>query len=544
MSDIFISYSSKDRPWVEQFAKALETHGWSVWWDRNIPTGGSFNQVIRQELSVATCAIVVWSEQSVESEWVQAEAAEAKKQDKYLPVKINESEIPLGFTQRTFQSLVDWEAGVEHPGFSQLLKDIERLVKSPPKRVDFGPKPWWKQIPPIWLVGSPAIMAAMMVVGLMLWPVSAHVRVDFTTERIEFEVGAKQSQDSFTLAGMIADSVGIENFEAITFAPSTIEVADPSLYQLEEDRFPDKAWRKLAFAESELTVVANHQTRRSRVVLEGTNAGKREPIKLDSIEVKSKSRVSLETREKREEKEKRDKTEKREKKERSEGLTIKIAGQNEFILSPGRQVTFITDHAEIRGLKGLPFKQDDELTYRVTFPDHLSRVTVKVQSDELVLLPTFVLEQSAHQVFGGIPVTTLDFTRQASEADGGEQTVVKAGARVSALTGEGAITFPDYLDLLGTVPIKQDEAVGLEHLDGFTIREISLMANVSGLHLVGDGMAKEIRTKTGQIPIQSHRLTMFDALWHNARLAVFVTILATVFTTSLGAYRLWKEFKR
>ena len=141
MSDIFISYSSKDRPWVEQFAKALETHGWSVWWDRNIPTGGSFNQVIRQELSTAKCAIVVWSEQSVESEWVQAEAAEAKKQDKYLPVKINESDIPLGFTQRTFQSLVDWEAGVDHAGFSQLLKDIERLVKSPPKRIEFGPKP-------------------------------------------------------------------------------------------------------------------------------------------------------------------------------------------------------------------------------------------------------------------------------------------------------------------------------------------------------------------------------------------------------------------
>src|SRR5690349_1945663 len=114
MSDIFISYSSKDRPWVEQFAKTLEARGWSVWWDRNIPTGGSFNAVIRKELSAAKCAIVVWSEQSVESEWVQAEAAQAKKQDKYLPVTINESEIPLGFTQRTFQSLVDWEAGIDH----------------------------------------------------------------------------------------------------------------------------------------------------------------------------------------------------------------------------------------------------------------------------------------------------------------------------------------------------------------------------------------------------------------------------------------------
>lgn len=545
MSDIFISYSSKDRPWVERFAKTLEAHGWSVWWDHDIPTGGSFNALIRRELSAARCAIVVWSEQSVESEWVQAEAAEAKKQDKYLPIKINECELPLSFSQRTYQSLVDWDSGIEHAGFSQLLKDIERLVKSPAKQIPLEPKPWWKRIPPIWLVSAPAVLVAVVVVGLMLWPISAQVHVDLTTERIEFVVGAKQSEDAFTLAGMVADSVGIENFEVITFAPSTIEVADPSLYQLEEDRFPDKAWRKLELVESELTVVANHHMRRSGVAFEGTSVGKREPVKLDSIVAMAGARVSLETREKkkREKKEERDKEEKKKTNEKREGLTIKIAGQNEFILNPGRQVTFIINHAEIRGLKGLPFKQDDELTYRVTFSDHLSRVTVKVQSDELVLLPTFVLEQTAHQVFGGIPVTTLDFTRQASEADGGEQTFVKAGARVSALTGEGAITFPDYPHL-GAVSIKQNEAAGLEHLDGFIIQELSLMANGTGLHLVGEGMAKEIRTKTGQIPIHKHRLTALDALWHNARLAVFVTIIATVFTTSLGAYRLWKEFKR
>ncbi len=64
------------------------------------------------------------------------------------------------------------------------------------------------------------------------------------------------------------------------------------------------------------------------------------------------------------------------------------------------------------------------------------------------------------------------------------------------------------------------------------------------MSLVGNGMAKQIRTKTGQIPIQRRRLTAFDALWHNARLAVLFTIVAAIFSASLGAYRLWKEFKR
>ena len=381
MSDIFISYSSHDRPWVEPFAKVLESHGWSVWWDREIPTGGSFNQVIRQQLGAAKCAIVVWSEQSVESEWVQAEASEAKKQDKYFPIKISECELPLNFSQRTYQSLADWDPGVEHGGFAQLLKDIERLVKSPAKQVPLGLKPWWKRVHPIWLVSTPAILAAVAVVGLMLWSIPAQVEVQLTTERIEFEVGAKRSEDSYTLSGMVADAVGIENFEAITFAPSTIEVADPAQYQFTEDTYPEKAWRRLDLADSQVTIVANHQARHSRVVMEGvtdkqgTTATKREAIRLDSIVVASKARVSLETRAK----------EKREQhNEKKEGVTIKVAGLKEFIVNPGRQVTFITDHVEIRGLKGLPFRQDDELTYRITFLEQSSRVVVKVQSDELV----------------------------------------------------------------------------------------------------------------------------------------------------------------
>lgn len=63
------------------------------------------------------------------------------------------------------------------------------------------------------------------------------------------------------------------------------------------------------------------------------------------------------------------------------------------------------------------------------------------------------------------------------------------------------------------------------------------------MNVIGYGLVKQVRTKRGEIPIQ-HRLTALEALWHNARLAMVVTIIATVFTTSLGAYQLWKEFKR
>ena len=50
MSDIFISYASEDRDRVQSLARALKRKGWSVWWDRRIPIGRSFDEVIQEAL--------------------------------------------------------------------------------------------------------------------------------------------------------------------------------------------------------------------------------------------------------------------------------------------------------------------------------------------------------------------------------------------------------------------------------------------------------------------------------------------------------------
>jgi hypothetical protein len=514
MSDIFISYSSKDRPWVERFAKTLETHGWSVWWDRNIPTGGSFNAVIRQELSAAKCAIVVWSEQSVESEWVQAEAAEAKQQDKYLPIKINESEIPLGFTQRTFQSLVDWDVGVDHAGFSQLLKDIERLVKNPPKRIEVGHRHWLKQIHPFWLVSSPAILASAVMIGLMLWPIPPRVQVELTTERMELEIGPTE-QGKTTLSGFDMQSIAIEKFADLSFEPTAIEVADPAQYQVDTDDFPPSAWRRLKSNGSKVTLDVRDQTRHPRVTVEGIAAAGQNIIHFDPMAVAQGTRVTLETR--------------KILGGKKEGFTIQVTGQDTITLSIHKPFKLIADQVELHDIASL-FGKHDELTYRVTLPEQTSWIAITALPRGLILSPTFASGQTAQSFFSGIPVVAMDFTKQNS-----------SGERVSALTGEGTISFPDYPHL-GSVPLKEGEAIGLEQLDKFTIERVTLQPGGGGMNVVGYGLVKQVRTKRGEIPVQ-HNLTALDALWHNARLAVFVTIIATVFTTSLGAYRLWKEFK-
>src|ERR687894_3281557 len=115
MNDIFISYDSADRAIAQKFADALESRGWSVWWDREIPLGKAFDQVIEEELNAARCVIVLWSKQSVRSRWVKTEASAAADRECLMPVLIEDVTIPLEFRRIQTAMLHGWSGDREHP---------------------------------------------------------------------------------------------------------------------------------------------------------------------------------------------------------------------------------------------------------------------------------------------------------------------------------------------------------------------------------------------------------------------------------------------
>ncbi len=106
---VFISYSHRDRSFVERLAKELKMTGIPVWWDEmEIKVGHSIIKKVSEGISGATYLAVVLSPSSIESDFVQRELEIAlmgqlsTKKITVLPLLLTDCEIP------TFLKVIKW----------------------------------------------------------------------------------------------------------------------------------------------------------------------------------------------------------------------------------------------------------------------------------------------------------------------------------------------------------------------------------------------------------------------------------------------------
>lgn len=121
MYDVFISYASENSRVAQTLANSLVAQGFNVWWDRKIPPGKTWDEVIGNALDTAKCVVVLWSEASVNSRWVREEADRAVRRKCLIPALIEEVQPPFGFERIEAANLVGWQEDISHPEF-QLLK--------------------------------------------------------------------------------------------------------------------------------------------------------------------------------------------------------------------------------------------------------------------------------------------------------------------------------------------------------------------------------------------------------------------------------------
>ena len=129
MSHVFISYAREDAVSARRVAEALERAGFSVWWDRQIPPGRSWDDVIGRALDAAVCVVVLWSGVSVVSRWVREEAEKAANRNCLIPVLLERVNPPFGFGRIQAADLSGWAGDEKAPELAALRMAVSDLVR-------------------------------------------------------------------------------------------------------------------------------------------------------------------------------------------------------------------------------------------------------------------------------------------------------------------------------------------------------------------------------------------------------------------------------
>jgi len=123
VSQVFLSYARDDVEAARLLAEEISRGGYTVWWDRHLHGGSRFAAEIDKALKDAEAVVVLWSASSIESAWVQDEAAEGRDSGRLVPVSLGSAKPPLGFRQ--FQTIDLGKFSADAP-IDELLDAIVR----------------------------------------------------------------------------------------------------------------------------------------------------------------------------------------------------------------------------------------------------------------------------------------------------------------------------------------------------------------------------------------------------------------------------------
>ncbi|MEO5862613.1 MAG: toll/interleukin-1 receptor domain-containing protein [Burkholderiales bacterium] len=532
MSDIFISYASEDRERARQIAATFTGLGWSVWWDRQIPFGKTFDQVIEQNLAQAKCVVVLWTKHSVDSRWVRAEASDGVGREMLLPVVLERDlKLPLQFKMLQAANLADWHPDVPHEEFQRLLKSIESLLGSPSahkaeaikatttqhdsKVVDGNgldvvlgrSKKSNKAFYGIGLLVLPSVVIAAVALVLMNWRVPTRVQIDLIVDRVAFSIAGPQT------APILDKSVGfqslsIESFDSITFKPVRLQVTDPGRA---EDGVADIPWNSIVTDEAVVLRGRKEDLPMATLMSDDQAAGT--AGRLEAISLDPGTQVILETI-------------------GGAGLTLRLDGQSLApTVLPLGMFRLIAANTIADG-KLAKAGQQNRIALRAELAPDSPLIEVRGLPRSLVLTITPV-KNGAIELLSqtGAPIRDIDFTRQN-----------KNGAREPSLVAAGEVRYPDF-PTKEKVVIDPHDFFGLDQLDRFFITQLGLDLAGKQIRLRLAGVAGHIQTLAGAVR-EDKRLTRFDSLWYGSKPMVLFSILVWAFSVTLGAYKLYKEFKQ
>lgn len=130
---VFVSYSRADEKLARAVIATLEQAGFKIWWDGLIPGGERFSAKISEALEGAHAVVALWSASSLQSNWVQDEAAWARDHRRLVPLSLDGSDPPLGFRQLQCIDISRGGIRAANPQMQRAMAAIAELLGRTPE---------------------------------------------------------------------------------------------------------------------------------------------------------------------------------------------------------------------------------------------------------------------------------------------------------------------------------------------------------------------------------------------------------------------------
>ena len=124
---LFISYKRSDFERIAPIMLDVERRGWSVWYDKGIPGGAEWNEMLEQRLVSCSGVLLFVTQPAIDSKWVRREARFADSLDKpIIAIQLEPSQLRHGMSLLLGQyQLLNRDAS----GFSERLdRSLSRIL--------------------------------------------------------------------------------------------------------------------------------------------------------------------------------------------------------------------------------------------------------------------------------------------------------------------------------------------------------------------------------------------------------------------------------
>ncbi|HYD87306.1 MAG TPA: SUMF1/EgtB/PvdO family nonheme iron enzyme [Vitreimonas sp.] len=139
MADVFISYKKEEAAIAQRVIRALESQGFTTWWDDRIVPAEQWDATIEGEIAISRVVMVLWTKASAKSQWVRSEAQYALEHRKLLPLLMEECSPPLAFSLVQAINLSRWNGAVDHALWRKVTAYLHDIMKGASRVRDAAP---------------------------------------------------------------------------------------------------------------------------------------------------------------------------------------------------------------------------------------------------------------------------------------------------------------------------------------------------------------------------------------------------------------------